>query len=79
MDILIDAESKPWTWVLGEAEGDLPYDEMVRRALQAEEDEQRQKDEEDVRAAQVMQDVKRHQNSGHQNSEELCSDLHESL
>ena len=53
VDILLDAQDKPWTWVLGEADGQLPYKDMVRQALKAEEDEQRLQDEADAKAAKV--------------------------
>ena len=53
----MDARSEPWTWVMGEAEGDLSYEDMVAAALQREEQEQKRKDEEDAKKAKVRETV----------------------
>ncbi|XP_065182935.1 SH2 domain-containing protein 4B-like isoform X2 [Sycon ciliatum] len=54
VEILLDSKEQPWTWVLGEADEDVPYDTMVTKALKLEEEEQKQKDEEDARKAQEL-------------------------
>ena len=51
---MLGNDKEPWVWVMGEAPGDLPYEEMVKKREQEELEKQRRQEVEDRRKAEEL-------------------------
>jgi len=51
---MLGADKQPWVWVMGEAPGDLPYEEMVKKREQDELEKQHTQELEDRRKAEEL-------------------------
>lgn len=48
---MLGADKQPWVWVMGEAPGDLPYEELVKKC---EQEELKKQELEDRRKAEEL-------------------------
>ena len=61
IQFLLGADGEPWTWVMGEHDRDLPYDELVRRG----EKREREREEEEEREIRREAEEFAKQETGH--------------